>query len=172
MTDNNDDLNIPKVGDDLSEPQPLDIDEAPELSDEQKRQYKNRYGKMNDFKDSTFGKIVWKLGDIAKGKGTAGRLLDSALEIAPIPNPIRYTQEFTKNKQLKKLQKIDAVQQSAKQHGINFDDLIDDSPNWVKPTIAVGFMVGVFVLVGLGVIDVSFLKWLAEIVIQTVIGAG
>lgn len=175
MTDENDNIERANLGDeslgDYTQQQPLDIEDAPELSDKQKQQYKNRFGNMDKFKDSKFGKIIWKLGDVAKGKGTAGRLLDSALEIAPIPNPIRYAKEIGQNKKLKKLQKFDAVQQSAEVAGIDFDELIDDSADWVKPTIAITFMVGVFVLVGLGILDVSFLKWLAETVIQSLIGA-
>lgn len=121
------------------------------------------------FKDRTIGKILWKAGDIAKGKGTAGRLLDSALEIAPIPNPIRYAKEIGNNKKLKKLQRNQHVQNAAREAGFDFDELVDDSPDWVKPTIAIVFMVGVFVLIGMGILDVSFLKWLAETIIHSLI---
>lgn len=175
MTDENDNIERANLGDeslgDYTQQQPLDIEDAPELTDKQKQQYENRFGNMDNFKDSKFGKVIWKLGDIAKGKGTAGKMLDGILEILPIPNPIRYTKEIGQNKKLKKLKNFEAVRMAADHAGFDFDELIDDSADWVKPTIAITFMVGVFVLVGLGILDVSFLKWLAETVIQSLIGA-
>lgn len=114
---------------------------------------------MKKFKDRKLGKIIWGIGDALKGKGKGAKYADAFFEVIPLPNPIRIAKEknvaelleFVKNdkRTLNALNKFNSEL---------LDKLLDQQPNWVKPALLFVTVIGLFVLVGLGVVDVTSLS--------------
>lgn len=113
---------------------------------------------MKKFKERKLGKIIWGIGDALKGKGKGAKYADALFEVIPLPNPIRVARdrkvaellEFVKNDK----RTFNAVN---KFNPELLDRLLDQQPNCVKTALLYVTLIGLFVLVGLGVVDVEFL---------------
>lgn len=113
-------------------------------------------------KETGFGKALWAAGDALKGKGKVGKVLDGALEIAPIPNPIRIGKELTQKKEIKKIKDNPELASRLSDAGVDVSKLLDDSPSWVVPTLAFVTLVGALYLVATGNLDPAYLVEIAK----------
>lgn len=117
------------------------------------------------FSNTKVGNAIWKIGDTLKGKTKAGKVLDGILEVAPVPNPIRFFAENERNKKLKKMSKDLTVRHAMNRQGIDIDEMLADQPGWVVPTVAGSVFVTLLILLITGVITaddfIEILKLLA-----------
>jgi hypothetical protein len=111
---------------------------------------------MTKFKDRKIGKFIWGVGDALKGKGKAGKVADAVFEILPIPNPVRIVRDSVKEDALQALAESQEIRELAHKAGVELIELVDDSPKWLQPTLAIIIVVGILILVGTGAIDGVF----------------
>lgn len=105
------------------------------------------------FSKTKAGNALWKIGDTLKGKTKAGKVLDGILEVAPVPNPIRFFAESERNKKLQKMSKDLTVRNAMVRQGLDIDEMVADQPGWVVPTVAGSVFVTLLILLITGVID-------------------
>lgn len=104
------------------------------------------------FSDTKIGNAIWKIGDTLKGKTKAGKVLDGILEVAPVPNPIRFFAENERKKKLDKMSRNLKVRNAMLDTGVDIDELTADAPGWVVPTVAGSVFVTLLILLIAGVI--------------------
>lgn len=129
---------------------------------------------MKNFKDTRVGKLLWKAGDALKGKGKSGAVLDIVGEIIPLPNPVRVAKSLARNDKIEKLRTNQKAVEAADEIGLDLNDLLDDSPDWVRSAFVFAVLAVLGILVYLGVIDVSWLIMFAREVLLVigVLGVG
>ena len=105
-----------------------------------------------------------------KGKNKVGKAIDGVLELAPIPNPIRFFREDDIKKKLKLLSESPKVRREAFRAGVDVDELIAEQPGWFVPVMSVLAFTGFVLLAWTGVIDGQTAGRILQGIISILIG--